>query len=216
MIKKFIEWTRWSSLGAMLSNNTARAIYALPIAGYVILYSDYFRSLFKFSVLSSSWGFLTFTERVNMIYYVALFLLLAFGLFWVFSPPLLRNKRDRQHFVSDIIVSRDSSTARRIISELITYVDQLVNNQLDITTQRISDKLSSQVRHRVDAVGENAEEYESLISDFLLYYYDWENNDKPKRRALIFLTCVGYFLLLLPSFDLFLRVLGTNLRGLFG
>ncbi|SRR6266436_3460044 len=117
MITKFKEWTRWSSLGAMLTNNTARAIYALPIAGYVILYSDYFRMLFKFSVLSSSCGFLTFTERVNMIYYGSPILLLAFGLFWVFSPPLLRNKRDLQHFVSDIIISRDSSTVRRVISE---------------------------------------------------------------------------------------------------
>jgi hypothetical protein len=99
----------WTTLGSMLGSSTSRAIYVLPVAGYVILYSDYFQSLHKFSTLTHG-GFLTFSERVSLFYYGSLVLLVAYGLWWLFSPPLLRGKRDLQHFVSDIVVARARST----------------------------------------------------------------------------------------------------------
>src|SRR4051812_44851916 len=48
---------RWNELGTMLGNTTARVIYTLPVAGYVILYSDYFQEkLFRFSHMEgNSW-----------------------------------------------------------------------------------------------------------------------------------------------------------------
>jgi hypothetical protein len=106
---------RWSTLGLLLSNTTARVIYALPAAGYVILYSDYFQTLFHFSSISvTSWGFLTFTLRIDLIYFGSLILLVAFGLYWLCSPRLLRGRRDEYHFVSDIVVSRNKRTVLEI------------------------------------------------------------------------------------------------------
>jgi hypothetical protein len=100
----------WTQLGVVLTTATSRVIYTLPIAGYVILYSDYFQKLFTFTSLNPSWGFLSFNARINMIYYGSWLLLAAFGLWWFFSPLLLKGKRDLQHFVSDIVVARDRST----------------------------------------------------------------------------------------------------------
>src|ERR1700738_2516531 len=99
----------WTALGSLLSSSTSRVIYTLPVAGYVILYSDYFSSLHMFSTLTHG-GFLTFSQRINSFYYGSLLLLLAYGLWWASSPRLLRGKKDLQHFVSDIVVARDRST----------------------------------------------------------------------------------------------------------
>jgi hypothetical protein len=73
------------------------------------------------------------------------------------------------------------------------------------------------MKHRSTQIGSNAGEYEDLIPRILTFYYNWQNFTRPTIRAFIFfLTGIGYFLLLLPAFDLFLRVLGTDLRNLFG
>jgi hypothetical protein len=73
----------WTQLGIVLTTATSRVIYTLPIAGYVILYSDYFQNLFTFRLLNPSWGFLSFSERINIIYYGSWMLLAAFAL-WRF------------------------------------------------------------------------------------------------------------------------------------
>jgi hypothetical protein len=204
--------TSWSSLGAMLTNYTARAIYALPIAGYIILYSDYFQTLFKFTVLSSSWGFLSFISRINMIYHGSLILLLAYGLFWWYSPPLLQNKRDRQHFVTDIVVSRDRSTVLHIVRSSTQYLEPL-----PFPRGEALEALLDIMKRRTTQIGSNAGEYEDIIPSILTFYYNWQNFTRPKLRTLIFcLTGIGYILLILPAFDLFLRVLSTDVRTLFG
>jgi len=202
----------WSSLGSLLTNYTARAIYALPIAGYLILYSDYFQSLFRFTVLSPSRGFLSFIVRINLIYHGSLFLLAAYVLFLLFSPRLLQYKKDRQHFVSDIIVSRDRSVVAQIAS--------LVRQQLTPLPAAQSEPLKDLLRLttiRANSLGANAGEYEDDIPRVLILYFNWQNFRRPKLRVLIFcLTSVGYLMLILPAFDLFLQVISTDVRNWFG
>jgi hypothetical protein len=205
----------WSSLGAVLSTHTARAIYVVPVAGYVILYSDFFERLFKFSALSSSWGFLTFTSRINMIYYGSVTLLLAFGLFWAFSPYLLRNRSDRIGFVADLVVSRDSSTVHQANRAAHAYLrPQPIDRPLTDDQQNALRSLLS-CMNRGDRLGEAAGEFENLIPRILVFYYNWQNFRLPLLRTFIFIfALVGYALLLLPSLDLFLRVFGTSLEHL--
>ena len=164
----------WSSLGALLSNNTARAIYVVPVAGYVILYSDYLERLFKFSILSSSLGFLSFTSRINMVYYGSLTLLIAFGLFWAFSPRLLRNRGDRTLFVTDLILSRDSSTVHHANRAATAYLQRQPIDQLSDDNQAILKSLLHSM-NRGDRLGEAAGEYENLIPRILIFYFNWQN-----------------------------------------
>lgn len=207
----------WSFLGALLSNNTVRAIYVVPLAGYVILYSDYFERLFKFSILAH-WGFLTFTKRINLIYYGSLTLLVAFGLFWIFSPPLLRKRRDRTQFVADLTLSRDSGTVYRASSATYEYLREYLEGRPSLPEEDQSTLAAlHKSAERGHGLGRNAGEYEDTIPRILTFYFNWQNYRRPVVRTLIFcLTFIGYFMLLLPSVDLFLRVFGTTIGHLTG
>ena len=77
---------RWSFLSVMLDNAVARVIYVIPIAGYLILYSDYFEKLFTFSTLHRS-GCLTTIQRLDMTYYGSIALLVAYLLYRCCVPP---------------------------------------------------------------------------------------------------------------------------------
>ncbi len=207
----------WTQLGSVLSTNTSRVIYALPVAGYVILYSDYFHySLLKFSALSS-WGFLSFDHRINCIYYGSWLLLVAFGLWWFFCPPLLRGKRDLQHFVSDVVVARDRSTVLTVAKSAPFTLDQqiigTVLNEVDLIGFR---NLVDDLKARGPALGDGAGEFEYRIPTALALYFKWHNARRPALRAVITAFAgAGYILVLvLPSLDLFLRVLGTHYHRL--
>jgi hypothetical protein len=192
-------------------------IYALPLAGYVILYSDYFQSLFKFSSLTSG-GFLTFSQRADSIYYGSLFLLIAYGLWWASSPRLLRGKRDLQQFVSDIVVARDRSTAIQIVrSPPFTPEESVIFSQtLPVEERAVFVAVSSEVKARGALLGDGAGEYEHRIPTALGFYFKWQNATWPILRAFIGgLALLGFFLVLIPSLDLLIRVLGTHYHRLF-
>ena len=202
----------WTKLGAILTNSNT-----LPIAGYVILYSDYFQSLFKFSSLTTtSWGFLSFWERVNLIYGGSLALLFSFGLWWLFSPPRLRGKRDLQHFASDIVVARDRSSVFAI-SKSVPFtlgVDE-VTKVIGGDHRSAFERAVGFIQSRGSDIGEGAGEYEDRIPTALGLYFMWQDVTRPFLR--IFIACftlLGYGCVLLPAIDLFLRVLGTHYHRL--
>ena len=208
----------WTTIGSLLSSNISRVIYALPIAGYVILYSDYFQSLFKFTSLTHG-GFLTFSQRVDMIYYGSLLLLIAFGLWWGCSPRLLRGKRDLQHFVSDIVVARDRSTASKAFKSVpFTPKESAIFAQrLSAEEVTIFKDISKEVTDRGAQVGYNAGEYEYRVPTALGFYFVWQNVTRPFLRTFIScLALIGFFLVVvLPSLDLLIRVLVSHYHRFF-
>jgi hypothetical protein len=202
----------WSILGALLRNNTARVLYVVPFAGYIILYSDYFEQLFRFSHLHR-WGFLTFGARVDLIYYGSLVLLVAFAFFWFFAPPLLRGRQDRTQFVSDHTLARDAGTVAKAAREAFSYLGPYLDAQTSLNEEDRSTLAALRMTmSRGHRLGRSAGEYEDLIPRMLIFYFNWQNYGRPWIRALVFcLTIVGYSMLLLPSIDLFLRVTGTTI-----
>jgi hypothetical protein len=208
----------WTSLGVLLTSVTSRVIYTLPIAGYVILYSDYFKTLFKFSSLTGPWGFPSFDARVNLIYYGSLSLLVAFALWWRAAPPLLRGKRDLQHFVSDIVVARDRSTVISVATSPPFTIDEAkVLKALSQADTALYKQVAQQLQSRGSRIGDGAGEYEYLIPNALGLYFNWQNFTKPALRgAVASFAFLGYGLVLLPSLDLFCRVLGTHYHRMFG
>jgi hypothetical protein len=207
----------WTTLGSLLSSSTSRVIYTLPVAGYVILYSDYFQSLFKFSSLTSG-GFLTFSLRADFFYYGSLILLFAYGLWWVSSPRLLRGKRDLQHFVSDIVVARDRSTVIQIARSAPYTPNEsaIFAKTLTVEDQTAFEHVASEVKSRGVGLGDGAGEYEHRIPTALGFYFKWQNATRPILRAFIGgLALLGFFLVLLPSLDLLVRVLDTHYHRFF-
>ena len=144
--------------------------------------------------------------RLNMIYYGSVLLLIAFGLYH-FSPRLLRGKRDLQHFVSDIVVARDRSNVRLANAEAREYLQKNlhVRNPKEGTLQALLHHMNR------DNLGDNAGEYESLVPQILIFYFNWQNFRFPVFRTIVFgLTMSGYLLLVLPALDLFSRVSCTT------
>ena len=208
----------WTALGTLLTNNTSRVIYSLPIAGYVILYSDYFQSLFKFSsVTSTSWGFLSFWQRINFIYVGSLGLLFALGCWWWFAPPLLRGKRNLQHFAGDIAAARDRSAVLEIAkSEPFTLHLDEVEKVIGKTHRHAFEQSVGAIELRAYKLGEGAGEWEDRIPTMLGLYFLWQDVTKPFVRVFIAAVAyISYGFILLPAVDLFLRVLGTHYHRLF-
>jgi hypothetical protein len=215
-------WLTWSSLSALLNNAVARAIYVIPVAGYVILYSDYFSGLFQYSTLSYN-GFLSFFQRVSLAYYGSIILLVAFLLWLVYAPTLLRNKRDLQQFISEIIAAQDfatlhyvSGTIRGLIEATLKGTDIERNVELGGTIKSPeAGALVGMLRHARAHVNAPDQAMEKA-ANFLHFYYNWQNQIYPRlRMTILFLAVVGYGMLALPALDLFIRVLATTLRHLF-
>jgi hypothetical protein len=212
-----LEIFSWTDLGSLLSSSTSRVIYTLPVVGYVILYSDYFQSLHKFSTLPHG-GFLTFSARVSLFYYGALVLLVAYGLWWRFSPPLLRGKRDLQHFVSDIVVARDRSTVVVIARSppFTRETRDIFGKTLDPSDLGVFENIVHSITSRGHALGDGAGEYEHTIPTALGFYFTWQNATRPVARMVIgVIALLGFFLVLLPSLDLLIRVLSTHYHWVF-
>src|SRR5262249_25440314 len=149
----------------------------------------------------------TFMSRINMIYYGSVILLIAF-LLYCLSPRLLRGKTDRHYFVSELITARDRSTVRLANRDARQYLQQyLEKHESDLSEGdrgTLQGLLHSMNRENL---GDNAGEYESLIPQILIFYFNWQNFRCPVFRTLVLcFTLTGYVLLGLPALDLFLRV----------
>lgn len=213
---------RWGTLGLLLGNTVARAIYVLPVAGYIILYSDYFQEkLFPFhhSIATNSWGFLRFNERINLMYYGSWVLLIAFGIYWVSCPSLLRGKRNLHQFVGDIVIARDRTTLLAVTEAAPfkggpTKISELLpgkQNEKDL------DDAARFISVRGNNIGSGAGEYGHDIPLILSLYYRYHDKTRLEFRLLLSLLILGGYgcVLVLPAFDLLVRVLGTHYHYFF-
>ena len=211
---------RWSTLGIILDNGVARALYLLPVVGYVLLYSDFFSSVFSFSILPR-WGFLTFFQRLNLIYYGSCLLLFSYGLYFLYCPPLLRGRQNVQHFAEPIIAARDSQTMRHVMRDIVRVLyDSVDFSSTDDRNEMI--ELSRQIRDLVMKEDKNAisrysdSEFNGPFPLLLHFYFNYQNQTLPAWRITIFTIAIfAYILLALPALDLFVRVLAASIHHWF-
>ena len=115
---------RWDTLQTLLTNGIAKVAYIIPIAGYIILYSDYFHSLFAYPKAFST-GFLNIEQRATLAYIGAIFLLLAYGLYFSGCPWLIRGKRNVHQFVGDILSTNYYATVQKVLEVSETYLNPI-------------------------------------------------------------------------------------------
>jgi len=202
---------RWSRLGVLLENGVARSVYVVPLAGYVILYSDFFNRIFSFSILSS-WGFLTFFQRVSMLYFGSCLLLFSYVLYLVFSPTLLRGQATPQAFVNTICASHDSITMRFIMRETLKFLDRAIKHESEYGQKRLKE-FSDEIREFVINKKRYDTEFHNPFPSFLHFYYNYQNRARPFWRIAIFVCAIfSYALLALPAIDLFARVVAKSIQ----
>lgn len=206
---------RWSTLGTLLNNGVARTIYVIPFAGYVLLYSDFFNSIFSFSILHS-WGFLTFFQRLSMIYFGSCLLLLAYLLYLLFSPTLLRGKATPQDFVSAICGAHDFITMRYVMRDTSRFLNRIPKQVSEYSKDRL-DEFSAELFATLTSKQRYDKEFQNPFPSILHFYYNYQNRERPFWRATIFACAFAlYILLILPAIDLFVRVVGTSVHHLTG
>lgn len=196
----------WSLLATLLTNAVAKAIYVIPVAGYVILYSNYFKQHFDFAVTGGI-GLLTFSQRIYMAYYGSLLLLAAYVIYYVAVPRLLRFKTSLYQFVSEI-PDDDTPTWREATAACLVFLKQAgvagLTDPEGIKLRRLTDNMKA-VDDRIDVVKD------PNVAFVLRFYFNWQNEERPDfRYGLFILSVAGYLLLLLPALDLFIRVLTST------
>ena len=67
-------------------------------------------------------GFLNIEQRATFAYIGAIFLLLAYGLYFSGCPWLIRGKRNVHQFVGDILSTNDYATVQKVLEESETYL----------------------------------------------------------------------------------------------
>ena len=201
---------RWSTLGRVLTNSVARFAYVIPIAGYFVLYSDYFQTLFTFSSLGPVRGFLTFTQRIHLTYYGAITLFFAYCSYVAFSPRLLRNKNSAHQFVSDILSSHDYLTVQHVLRSLIDYLQSIRIEKLDEPRQGKLRAFLVQLKERQDNIN-FAYDSGNVIPNALRCFYQWQDEVRQYPRLFtLLITALGFIALTLPALDLFVRVLQAS------
>jgi hypothetical protein len=197
----------WSGIGWLLTNGVAKVAYLIPVAGYFVLYSDYFQGLAQFSVLSPAKGFLTFKERAHLLYFGSLMLLFVYAIYYGITPKPIRNKTSLHQFVTDVLSSRDHGTVRQVLSESISHLES-------IEMQALSEPERAKLEHllrdmkMIDAQPTFMVSLETAIAESLRFYYNWKTNTDPKGAdVVLFFTFISYGMLLAPAVDLFARIM---------
>jgi len=201
-------FTTWSWLAILLTSAVAKAVYVIPVAGYIILYSNYFSRHFDFAVTGE--GFLSFTQRIYMVYYGSLVLLAGYVLYFIAVPRFLRFKTSLYQFVNEIVAADDFTTIDIVGRSCLLYLQRINDHDLpEIDAQKLR-KFADQLRNTYNQMHDVRD---VSVTTMLRFYFNWKNDSRPSlRRTVFMLSVISYTLLLLPAFDLFIRVLSSTLK----
>jgi hypothetical protein len=200
----------------------ARSAMAVPIIGYLILFNDSISQHLSFKILAgetTSWFDLSSSARLKLIYFGLIFLGCATILYRLRRPFVFKIganqfdyvERALRHFTVSAYIDIHGTIRHEGHHTLHgKYYDSEYDAFLDLA---LGKKDGS--GHRSEATAnwnEAKSKYEGLLRSMLIE--NFSRNDVKRRFSLsvcIFLALAGYFLLLIPSADLFLRVLAVSL-----
>jgi hypothetical protein len=196
---------------------------AVPIIGYLIIFNDTISQHLSFNKLAGEntidFG-LSSIERLKLIYFGLIFLGSANIIYRIRRPFIIKLGRNTFEYVTNAL-------SQFTISEYINihgtirheghqtlygkYYDSEYETFLDMALgkKRIGNDRDESTAHWVGAKNK----HEGLLRSMLIE--NFFRNDIKRRWSLtlcIFLSLVGYFLLLIPSADLFLKVVAVTFR----
>lgn len=190
----------------------------VPIIGYLILFNDSISQHLSFETLAGpNEGWLTSSARLKLVYFGLILLGAATILYKIRRPFVLKIgtnqldyvERALRHFtVSAYINIHDTIRHEGHYTLHGKYYDSEYRAFLEIALGKSDDG-----GNRQEATANWTEakaKYEGLLRSILIEFF--ERNNVKRRYSLsicILLALIGYTLLLIPSFDLFVRVLSV-------
>ena len=224
------KFTYWSSLSSTLKSGTAKAAYTIPIATYLILYSEYLSKWLLLDPNSTGAGLITPIWRSNLLYFGGCSLLLSFAFFLFFCPWVIRLYPNRSAFIATTTTTRDFSSISKALAELVPVYASLKLDTYDAGAMNPRDK---KLFDLVWAIGSDFDNFAHVYSDahtrpvpdntpwslhdasghtytpmHLSFFYNRNDRSKPTIRYIVFvIAAFGYACLAVPAFDMFWRVI---------
>jgi hypothetical protein len=213
----------WSDYVFLFDGWIAKCSMAVPVVGYLILFNDSISQHLSFNTLANE-NILKFgaspTTRLKLIYFGLIFLGFANILYRLRRPFVFKVGTNQFEYVERALRHFTVSAYIDIHGEIRTeghhtlhgkYYDSEYDSFLNLA---LGEKDGRKQRNEttVDWSGARSK-YEGLLRSMLIENF-FRNNIK-KRISLticLILSLAGYFLLLVPSADLFVKILVVTLR----
>lgn len=210
----------WSDYVFLFDGWIARCAMAVPIVGYLVLFNDAVSQHLSFKTLAGiNDGWLTSGTRLRLVYFGLIFLGTATILYRLRRPFVFKigtnqfdyvEKALRHFTVSAYINIHDAIRSEGHHTLHGKYYDSEYEGFLNTALGKLDD-----AGHRREATAnwnEAKSRYEGLLRSMLIE--NFSRIDVTRSfwlTACIFLALIGYVLLLIPSIDLFFRVLAASL-----
>lgn len=220
----FIYNYSWSDYVVLFDGWVARCAVTVPIVGYLILFNDSISEHLSFNKLAHenliSFG-LSSATRLKLIYFGLILLGAANLLYRWRSPFVFKIGRNEADYVENALRRFTAYTYVTIHERIRMGGHKTLHGKYDDAEYEsfLDEALG---RESGDPKGESIgdwtaakNKYENLLRSMLIE--NFFRNDIRKRFSLtacVVLSLLGYSFLLLPSFDLFAKVLVVSLRPL--
>ncbi len=214
----------WPDYLPLFDGWLARTAVAIPFFGYLILFNDSVSDHLTFKTLTRAdqdvFGLST-SARLKFVYLGLLFLFAANVFYRVRRPYVLRLGRDQYEYV-------EAALKHFTVSHYININDTIRHSGFDPYTQNGKYHDADFEKFVDSALSKNGidtgfhwadakAKYENLLRDILIE--NFFRNKIATRKSLtacIFLALFGYGLLLVPSADLFIKVMRVIVGSILG
>jgi hypothetical protein len=213
----------WPQYTHILDGWIAKCALAVPIIGYLIIFNDAITDHLSFKKLTDgAAGLLSSSARLKFTYIGMLTLGAANALYSIRRPYVMRIGKDQFDYVERALQHFTVSDYIRIHGDIRNtgfdprtrhgkYYDSEYKDFLAYSSPSSGRDATKTDFHWVDAKAK----FEGLLRSMLIETFVTESAKRRKSLSLcLFLALVGYGLLLVPSLDLFFRVMSVVIRPL--
>jgi len=214
----------WDYFEPFINNRISRAALLIPLVGYLILFSDLVAENLGFTELVSQEDttyFLADNVRLKFVYFGMIFVALD-ALFYRITRPVVisqgKNLPQYMDFALTYFTVTDFTNIYKSSALVVWGPDNKGHwlsflddaswpNKVGQAPATPNQKRISEAKVSNHSFSAAKKTHENLLREILIKHYEYEASTRKKRLTLcVGLSSLGYLLLLIPSFDLFLRV----------
>ncbi|UWQ46979.1 hypothetical protein [Leisingera aquaemixtae] len=217
----------WNRIRPVVANELSKAVVAIPLVGYLIIFNDTIAGLISFEELTDGRGtlWLSSKTRLQCIYFGLLFLAASSVWFRIRCPKAVKvaasSEEYRQYAFANFTIQDFVSTYLKAERKFgygkyddVKFDRDHLNKLLNNATPDLSDVATMTDDELWYAVSEVSDHEGALRSsreflfDLLAANFDYECHSRSKEVKLLYtLTGAGLLLLSFPALDVFISVL---------
>ena len=215
----FIYNYQWSDYVDYIDGWIPKLAFSVPIIGYAILFNDNVSNWFNFSIISENSTFwLNKTVKLKLIYFGLIFLGLSNLIYRIKRPYCFKWAVNEKQFNEYAMENFTVIEFRNMHSEIQSkghlsmsgktydYLWEEFYEQVDPTKKKVEAKKST---HSWRSTKERYQDMLTML--FKDSFFRYSRGNRGWLTTCLVISTIGYGLLVLPSIDLFIKVLLTIL-----